>query len=355
MGWDDLPAELLYNILQSSDSSHVKTCVDVCHNWALLLTPYLYSSPKIASTDKYLLLTETILSSTRNHGSLVRVLNLGKVIGTLKTVRLPELMRACPNLREFYAPQAAFTPYMMQAVPFLTQLRVMDLACCIERFEISRLINHCASLRHLHTFRYPRCSVSTLYPIKGYPPNLRHFSLRGGLKDDFVMKMAGPGHPHLSIESLQVIYAPAITAPPILKLISTLRGLQHLEISWPLMRFNHNALDSLLDLVPGLTSLVIAVDYISPRFFELGHCSLASLELRFSGVGKHRILNLDDLMESFEDEEHYPNLRLFVVAKKLGDLMFRDHEAYDQLKQVCANRAIRLVDVEDGMAEDSYF
>lgn len=341
-----LPEEILCQIVDLL-SPRIRDYVKVCRQWHHQLTQRLYQAPEIENTKSYLLFVETLLVSRPEYAAYVRVLDLTRVIGTLQTIRLPDLMRSCTQLREFYAPQAAFTPYMMQVLPGLERLAVLDLASCIERFEISRVINYCSNLQFLHTFRYPRCAVSTTYPIKQYPPALKHLALRGGLKDEFLLRMAHANHPHLTIESLLVAYAPSITAPPMLTLISTLSTLLELTISWPIMRFNHNCFDSVLVAAPNLRFLSISIDYISPRFFENRHENLETLELKFSGVGKNRILNADDLMEAVDEEDQYPLLKHLGISPKLNDLLFKDAEAIELLRGTIQSRGIRMYEAQD--------
>lgn len=345
----DLPEEILCDIVQlTSDST--SNCIQVCKQWHRHLIRLLYKSPEIAGTRAFTIFITTILDDHIEYGSFVRILDLSKVIGTLMTIRLPDLMKSCPNLREFYAPQAAFTPYMMQVLPSLQHLRILDLASCIERFEISRVINYCSGLTHLHTLLYPRCAVSTMYPIKAYPPGLKHFALRGGLKDEFLYRMASKDHPSMAtIESLLVAYAPSITAPPLLALLSSLgSSLNALTISWPLMRLSHNSLDALLLVATNITFLSISIDYISPRFFENRHERLETLELKFSGVGKARILGTDDLIDALDEEDVLlPRLRALGVSERLGSLLFKDPESTRQLRELAQVRDISLYECAD--------
>ena len=349
--WDTLPHELINAVLDFNVDS-LSSAIHVCSHWSHCLEARLYVNPRLMSTDAFTLFVETILARP-DLAETVRILDLTKVIGTLKTVKLPLLMKACINTREFYAPQAAFTPYMVQALPDLVHLRILDLANVTERFEISRVVNNCVGLKHLHTLRYPRCAVSTLYAIKQYPPGLRHLSLRGGMKDNFVDKMALPSHPRLAIDSLHIAYAPSITALPMLHLISTISTLTELQISWPIMRFNHNSLDELLTLVPNLLALKISVDYTSPRFFESPHYRLRDLALMFSGVGKHRILTVDDIADALEDESHYRQLKRLSFGKRLSQIMLRDNDSGELLRKTCEVRQIEFAENEDSDHLDS--
>lgn len=313
------------------------------------MTRSLYAAPDLTNTNSYAAFVETIMGKPE-YGLLVKILNLTRVIGTLKTTRLPELMKACPNLREFYTAQAAFTPAMMQVLPSLLELRILDLANCIERFEISRIINYCSDLGKLHTFRYPRCAVSTKYPIKRYPIAMRHLALRGGLRDEWLYKMAH--YPPLSIETLLVAHAPSITAPPLLHLISSIATLRALTIAWPVMRFHEDSLDSVLLGAPNLTFLSLSIDYISPRFFENHHDALETLELKFSGVGKRKIVRPEDVMETLEvqaetDQSYiYPNLKVLGISLKLMNHVFEPDDR-ESLYSAASVRGVKVYQAQD--------
>lgn len=341
----DLPEEILRDVLEYIPSS-LSRSVRVCRQWNEQLCEMLYAKPQVISTASYTRF-ESTLTANPEYGLRVKILDLTRVIGTLKTTGLPDVLRRCSNLREFYAAQAAFTPAMMQILPNLKDLRVLDLASCIERFEISRVLNYCSELRRLHTFRYPRCAVTTRYPIKQYPPSLKHLALRGGLRDDFVSEMAKPNHPTLSIETLLIAHAPAVTAGPMLKFISSAKTLRELTISWPMMRFHEDSLDAVLLCAPNLRFLSLSIDYITPRFFENAHANLDVLELRFSGVGKRRPLRADDLIDCLDDQEEdksdqcFPRLSRLGISAKLAESLL-DTESALSIDLVAHRRGVEL-------------
>lgn len=361
----DLPEEILCDIVEHIPAA-CPQCVLVCKQWHSQLLKLLYRDLCPSNTDSFALTVDTILADPGYFGIHVKSLDLTKVIGTLRTTRLPELMKSCPQLREFYTAQAAFTPAMMAVLPQLHHLRILDLACCIERFELSRLVNACSSLTRMHTLKYPRCAVSTRYPIKQYPPVLRVLALRGGLRDEYLLKMAnkdgstsmfekgGGRHPEIKVEVVFVNYAPSITARPLLELLSTITTLRELTISWPIMRFSEDSLDSVLVFVtPALRYLSVSIDYITPRFFEVAHEGLQVLELKFSGVGKRRSVTADDLIDMLQDVQQdtgkhlYPNLQRLGVSTKLMVLLFDDEDSKKLLFSAAAVRSVKIFEAQD--------
>ncbi|BFZ57634.1 hypothetical protein PYCC9005_004687 [Savitreella phatthalungensis] len=342
---DDLPAEVLINTFSHIPEDLGRGCL-VSKHFHRSLTPYLYSSPQLRDTDAYLAFAETILSR-RSLGKHVRFMNLERVIGTLKTVRLPEVMRCCRRMREFTAAQASFTSYMISALGEWEDLRVLDLCYVCERFEMSKVVNACSSLPKLHTLRWPRCQVSGVYPIRKYPPVLRSLSVRGGVRDDALRKMASPTAPAPTPETLEhvsVSYSPTLGAPAVLTWLASMpQTLTKVEVTWPLIRFGHNALDALLLVLPQVTHVRVSVDYLSARFLENAHTKLERLDLLFSGVGMHRGFTFDDLHEAIEAVDvpevddaaesleatiqvpgtlRFPRLSIIATSPRLDDLLF---------------------------------
>lgn len=400
----DLPSEVIHDVLARLPRSATRDCVRTCRQLRRALTRTLYADPRISCSADYVLFAETLLVARPDLGPAVRRLDLSRVVGTAVTVRLGEVLRSCLGLREFHCPQAALTTHTIQVFSLLGRLRVLDLAGCIERFEMGRVLEACAGLRELHTFRYPRCALSTRYPVRAYPPNLKHLALRGGLRDDHVDRMArhdghhdgggdgGDGYPRLRCRSLLVSHAPSITAPPMLRLIASLGGtreeslgdcLQHLTVAWPCMRFGDTSLDALLLVLgPGCKFLSLAIDYIGPRFFENAHAGIETLAFTYSGVGKRRMLGVEDLLEVVssldrdgheyeDDDEHeheydegggglgrrFPALRRLGLSHKLALSLFGNNDddddaGWQELRETLARHAVKLYSFDDNQDDN---
>jgi hypothetical protein len=229
----------------------------------------------------------------------------------------------------------------------LQAIRVLDFAWVIERFELPKLLNAVAQLPKLHTFRFPRCAVSTVFPVNAFPFPLQELSIRGGLRDAYVAKMASASFPEIVATHVDISHAPVLTGQPILDLLSRIKGLEHATIQWPLPRFAHNAMDTILVRLPGLKSCSVSVDYISARFFENRHIHLESLTLTFSGVGKTREITAEDILEALEDDDLWPALRALQLVRRLQELLFpTEHKDMEQLEQICSQRGIYL-DIAD--------
>lgn len=169
--------------------------------------------------------------------------------------------------------------------------------------------------------------------------------VRGGIKDDFLVKMTANNHPHLPIESLELCYTPSITVAPVLGLIKSLSTVTKLTITWPIPRFNHNSLDPILSLGQ-FTHVSISVDYISNRFFENYSAKLTHLNLQYSGVGKRWFVEVDALIEALDGESvTLPNLKNLGLSPKLREFWFEDVHKLDTFFESRQN--VTLVEIED--------
>ncbi len=338
--WDALAAELLHEIAiyvnhrDERDWQYKLNCnqlassVQVCKHWKQQLTPAFYREPNFRWTTQFLFFTETILSQVPDNslGTHVHMLNLDRVSGTTDTLRLAQVVNACPNLRGFTAPRSALPASLINLLPSMHRLQAIDLQHIIERFEISHVINNCSTLSNLVFFKFPRCAVATAHPIKAFPPNLISLTVQGGVRDEFVMDMPGAQH----VRILQISHIPRLTVGPLLSMIGRFEALLRLVVVYPIPHLGPDALDRILDVAVNLTRLMISIDYISPRFFQQRHDKLAMLELHYSGIGKRDMITVQDLdvlrydvarSEGIEEELELPFPRLQCLG--IGDELFR--------------------------------
>ncbi|ORY87142.1 hypothetical protein BCR37DRAFT_390845 [Protomyces lactucae-debilis] len=348
--WSQLPPELIFKFYDYAETIADTRCgVLVCRSWYHALTPLLYRSPVLRHADDFTILCEMLLAASdkateQPHplAKHIRVLDLHAVCGTLRVIKLPEMLALLDSLQAFIAPQAALAASTMLQLAQRPTLKLLDFAWVIERFELPKLLNAVSRLPKLHTFRFPRCAVSTVFPVNTFPQPLNELTIRGGLRDAYVTKMASSTYPTIKAAHVEVSHAPVLTGAPILDLLSRVQGLLHVTVQWPLPRFAHNAMDTILVRLPFLKSCSLSIDYISARFFENHHSHLEKLLLTFSGVGKTREITAEDLLDALENEDLWPALRTLQLVRRLQELLFPTDEELAHLERVCAARGINL-------------
>ena len=185
------------------------------------------------------------------------------------TARL--LGRTKSSLQTFIAPQASFAINCWASLSKCVRLRVLDLSLvseCISFQSLNQTIRQLGELRELYL---PRCSSSyegmALSMNVRWPPKLQHLSLSGSVSGKFLWDMLRqPDNFPPTFSSLSILHSPALDHQGIRSLLCNLaQSLTVVELR-DLPTVKQSRFNGVLDWLPNLTSLTIALDYIDSRF-----------------------------------------------------------------------------------------
>jgi hypothetical protein len=182
------------------------------------------------------------------------------------------LGRTKSSLQIFIAPQASFAINCWASLSKCTHLRTLDLSLVSEAISFQSLnqtIRQLPCLRHLYL---PRCSsrysdetTSTLNVR--WPPLLEHLSLSGSVSGQFLWDMLR-NHTNFppSLSSVVVAHCPGLDHKGIRPLLCNLANqLTTVELR-DLPAVKHGRFNSVLEWLPNLINLSVALDYIDTRF-----------------------------------------------------------------------------------------
>lgn len=270
--------------------------------------------------------------------SLVKVLDLAYIVhqgNKSTTARL--LNRTKASLQVFIAPQASFAINCWASLSKCTRLRVLDLSLvseCISFASLNQTLRQLPDLRHLCL---PRCSSSYGGVSDGmspknvrWPSRLEHVSLSGSVSGKFLWDMLRePEAFPPTLSSMAILHCPGLRHNEIQSLLSNLSAnLTTVELR-DLPAVKQGRFNAVLDWLPNLHTLTIALDYIDTRFGHLPDSwtpsrwreakPLTSLTLLTSGM-------LGDLSRAFTpvdlytliDERFLGRLRYLYIAKTTG-------------------------------------
>jgi hypothetical protein len=179
------------------------------------------------------------------------------------------LGRTKPSLETFIAPQASFAINCWASLSKCTHLRVLDLSLVSECISFPSLNQTMRQLPELREIYLPRCSSKFADPATTsvsmrWPPALRHLSLSGSVNACVLNDMLGTFPPNLS--SLSVLHAPQLDGAGVRTLLCTLaHSLTTVEVR-DLPGVKHGRFNGILDWLPNLTTLCVALDYVDARF-----------------------------------------------------------------------------------------
>lgn len=238
----------------------------------------LYSAPYL-SGGAYELFVRTICPSVLAHikptalSSLVKHLDLSHIVHNgNKSVTARLLGRTKSSLETFIAPQASFAINSWASLSKCVKLQVLDLTLVSEMISwqsLGQTIRQLGALRELYL---PRCSTD--YERGGgmamsvrWPPQLQHLSLSGSVSGKFLWDMLRQvdSFPP-SLGSLSVLHSPGLDHVGVKSLLCGLgASLTTVELR-DLKSVKHGRFNGVLDWLPRLTRLTIALDYIDSRF-----------------------------------------------------------------------------------------
>lgn len=277
-----LPNEIIVQILsyveRQRESQHsLASCCLLSRQWYQAAVPLLYAYPRLygKNFDPFV---RAICPSINLHvrksplAELVRSLDMGRLVhqgSKSMTARL--LGRTKGNLEEFIAPQATFAVNCFPALAKCQRLRFLNLSLVSESPPLPDLLRIVSNLERLTSFELPRSAGFGVHQNPAaltWPPNLQDLTLSGGIDAHFIHGVAKLPP---NLRRLTIAHCPLATSQAITHLLKTaVRPLAHLEylrIS-QMPRLHSHALDDILYLVPQISYLSIAVDYITPGIFD---------------------------------------------------------------------------------------
>ncbi|KAF2131960.1 hypothetical protein P153DRAFT_334331 [Dothidotthia symphoricarpi CBS 119687] len=282
-----LPDELLLEILSYVEGWQVKErqgslarfCA-VNRQWYDVAVRPLYASPYLYG-GAYELFIRTICPSVLAHikptalSSLVKVLDLSHIVHNgNKSVTARLLGRTKTSLTTFIAPQASFAINCWASLSKCAHLRVLDLTLVSEMISFQSLNQTIRQLADLRELYLPRCSTNyervALSMNVRWPPRLQHLSLSGSVTGKFLWDMLRqPDSFPPSLASLSILHSPGLDHQGIKPLLCNLaRTLTTVELR-DLSTVKHGRFNAVLDWLPRLTTLTIALDYIDARFAHM--------------------------------------------------------------------------------------
>lgn len=202
----------------------------------------------------------------------MKILDLSHIVhqgNKATTSRL--LSRTKPSLLTFIAPQASFGVTCWASLRKCAKLRVLDLSLVSECISYQALNQTVRQLPDLTELYLPRCSSN--YESMGismnmkWPPRLRHLQLSGSIHGRFMWDMLRQpeNFPH-TMTSVAISHCPGIRQDDIRDFLKNISAtLTHVELR-DLPSIKHGRLDGVLNWVPNLKSLTIALDYIDVSF-----------------------------------------------------------------------------------------
>ncbi|KAH7381661.1 hypothetical protein BKA66DRAFT_418983 [Pyrenochaeta sp. MPI-SDFR-AT-0127] len=284
MSGNYLPDELLLEVLEHLQTWNTRERQTALANFSAVNRQWydvgiipLYESPYLCGRA-YELFIRTICPSVLAHikptalSGLVKALDLSHIVhqgNKSTTARL--LGRTKASLQIFIAPQASFAINCWASLSKCVRLRVLDLSLvseCISFQSLNQTIRQLGDLRELYL---PRCSSSyegmALSMNVRWPPKLQHLSLSGSVSGKFLWDMLRqPDNFPPTFSSLSILHSPALDHQGIKSLLCNLaESLTVVELR-ALPTIKQGRFNRVLDWLPSLTSLTIALDYIDTRF-----------------------------------------------------------------------------------------
>ena len=267
------------------------------------------------------------ISSSSSLGSLVKVLDLRKIIQSGKNSFTSRLLRRCSaSLQTFIAPQTSFGYAPLISLRQCKNLKNLDLSLVSETVDLRGLFLAIRNASQLEKLEFPRSSVFCQEYDNIWPANVWYLGLSGGISNDFVVESTFP----ITITHLSLSHCPFVKSESVRNLAGRLGPhLTSLQVLFPLPALRPNTLDNILWLCPKLRSFSVSVDYISRHVFaepNLPHDDsgrilphpLKFLTLDSSGMlGQSRKIEADDVSLAIM-EDKVPELTHVRISNKLG-------------------------------------
>ncbi|KAF1838487.1 hypothetical protein BDW02DRAFT_488890 [Decorospora gaudefroyi] len=279
-----LPDELLLEILNhftAWETVERQTALArfsaVNRQWYDVAIQLLYESPYLFGSA-YELFVRTISPSVlarikpTSLSSLVIRLDLSHIVhqgNKSTTARL--LGRTKASLQEFIAPQASFAINCWASLSKCSRLRVLDLSLVSECIDFQSLNQALRQLTDLRELCLPRCSSryekSAPSTNLRWPPKLGHLSLSGSVSGSFLWDMRRqPNNFPPTFSSLGISHSPGLDHQGIQSLLCSLGATLTVVQLHDLPAVKQGRLNGVLDWLPSLVSLTVALDYIDMRF-----------------------------------------------------------------------------------------
>ncbi|RPA71556.1 hypothetical protein BJ508DRAFT_232226 [Ascobolus immersus RN42] len=269
------------------------TCGAVSRLWYHASLKYLYRAPIITVLNYApFILTVCPGISHARHSPLsdyIHHLDLSRAHDDGRSSMLSRLIRHTQrNLRTLVAPRGAFTQACYIALSHSRCLEVLDLSCLFVSVNLVDLMRIVASLGTLRSLKLPRSYTSRNSDGEAshtWPERLQSLSVSGNINNNFFALSPPPA----TLEELHISHCPFVRYDTIKHLLTRLSPqLTTLEINNSLPCLPFDACNKLLPLLPNLTRLHVAVDFITSHFFDEDNAPathpLYSLSLDSSGV-----------------------------------------------------------------------
>ncbi|GAM87035.1 hypothetical protein ANO11243_050560 [Dothideomycetidae sp. 11243] len=329
-----LPAEVLIQIIDFVASSEevlrpgpwrdevqndLHACSLVSQDWNAAATPALYARPRLHGPI-YDLFTRTICPSINIAvrksplSSFVKDLDLTMLVHQgSKSITARLLGRTKYSLERFAAPQASFSLNCFPALGKCSLLTYLDLSLVSEATSLSTLFDTVADLPRLKELHLPRSAGFgvTVDPADiHWPPALETLGLSGGLDSSFWL---GRFQFPKSLTGISVTHCPKLDGDCMNGFLATLASaasprLKSLTFAH-LLHLDHQSLDSVLYLIPHLSSLSVSLDYVTPEVLNPFRAQWHSIPkgTRYTGDVSGPTLALSHLHLSNSGDIPHPN------------------------------------------------
>ena len=206
------------------------------------------------------------------------------------------------------------------------------------------LFHSISTLHDLESFHFPRSS-SNDHRIAGlfnsWPPKLRKLQIAGGIRDESILYLSTIPN---TLTHLVIGDSPNLSGAFIRPLLTALGPhLQHLRIDSDLPKLSWHSLIYILEVLPVLRHLKIAVDYTCDLFFRQGHIYNADnphcleflqLSCHHSSTSQESLEITSDVVWSAVVDGPLKNLRRLRVCRRLG--WTQDEEGRRGVKELSA-------------------
>lgn len=319
-----LPVEIIVKImavLQAQGKLKPKF-LRVSKLFYLIVRRMIYYRPKLKATNFFSFVNT--ISTSKTIGENIVELDLSYIIQTGKNAFVAKLLkRSRKNLKLFVAPQTSFGLGPLIALKNCEKLQILDLGLVSETLNLPELFNSIKNLNNLTHLSFPRSSVEVSSSVSiNWPPKLTFLRLSGGITDQFLLDSDFPP----SITQLEFSHCPAVHDFGFNGVLLKIgRNLKSLRVQYPMPGFKDNAMNWVFTYCPNLTSLEIAVDYVTSSFFDEDVLvsvpydrPLKTLYINSSGMlGTSTKLNPIDLAVAINDNR-LPCLKNIQCTAKLG-------------------------------------
>lgn len=206
----------------------------------------------------------------------MKVLDLSHIVHQgNKSITARLLNRTKPSLHHFVAPQASFAINCWASLSKCHELRVLNLSLISEAINYQSLNQTMRKLPELIELYLPRAGNSYddyggLSMLVKWPPKLQHLQLSGSVHGKFMMDMRNqPENFPNTLTSISIAHCPRLTSADIRPLLENLSSRLTSVTLRNLPEVKHGRFNKIMEWIPGLKDLTIALDYMDARFGEM--------------------------------------------------------------------------------------